>query len=184
MRSMLNVKAGPLIKAVASLALVTLCGCEADLRSPNNGIGELEFPSRADFPPVADAMQARCGTLDCHGQIGRNMRVFGRLGLRLPGEGGDPMSPLTTDEEYTASYLSVTNLEPETMSKVVKNELSPVQLAFVRKPRELEKHKGLQLMTKGDPLDRCLVGWLTGTPDPDACTQVILTPKPEPDGGQ
>jgi hypothetical protein len=69
------------------------------------------------------------------------------------------------------------------MTKVVKKELSPIQLAFVRKPRSIELHKGHQLMTQGDPLDRCLVGWVTGAFDADACMTVVTTHRPEPDGG-
>jgi hypothetical protein len=131
---------------------------------------------------VADAMQKHCGTLDCHGQIGRNLRLYGRLGLRLPGDGGtlDP----TTEAEYHASYLAVIGLEPEALSKVVNKDSSPFELTMVRKPRGLEKHKGLQLMDRGDALDICFVGWLIGEYNVDACAAAIDIPRPEPDGGQ
>jgi hypothetical protein len=168
--------------ALLALGIVAMSGCGADLRSPESGIGDLAVPSRDDFALVGDAMQRRCGTLDCHGQIGRNLRLFGRLGLRLPG-GGDLFDP-TTEEEYSASYRSTVGLEPETLSKVVKKDVSPYELAMVRKPRGLESHKGFQLMTRGDALDICIVGWLIGEPSPDACTAVIETSKPpESDGG-
>jgi hypothetical protein len=180
---MFNVKATQLMKAQALLVLSTLCGCEADLRTPNSGIGELQVPSREDFTLVSDAMQLKCGSLDCHGQIGRNLRLFGHYGLRLA-DADNPYEPfMSTPEEYEASYLSVTGLEPETMSKVIKKELTPIQLALVRKPREIEKHKGHHLMTQGDALDRCLVGWLLAAFDPDSCTTVITSGKPEPDAG-
>lgn len=32
---------------------------------------------------VADALQPSCGTLDCHRQVTRNLRLFGARGLRL-----------------------------------------------------------------------------------------------------
>lgn len=168
---------------LAALLIVPASGCTADLRSPENGIGALAVPSREQFPLVGDAMQKYCGTLDCHGQIGRNLRLYGRLGLRLPGDGGGTFDP-TTDEEYGASYLSVIGLEPETLSKVVKKDSSPFELAVVRKPRGLELHKGSQLMSRGDALDLCIVGWLIGEASADACTVAIETPRPEPDGGQ
>ena len=182
MRFASNVKATQLAKVQALLVVSTLWGCGADRNSPNHGIGELAVPDRADFPLVSDAMQLRCGTLDCHGQMGRNLRLFGHFGLRLDNS-HNPFEPPTTEAEYDASYLSVVGLEPETTSKVIKRELTPVQLAFVRKPRAIELHKGHQLMTQGDPLDRCLVSWLLGAFDADACTTVIETPRPEPDGG-
>jgi hypothetical protein len=181
MTSIFKFKTAQLLKA-QGFACALLCGCQTDLRSPNHGL-ELEYPAREDFALVSDAMQLRCGTLDCHGQIGRNMRLFGRFGLRLA-DTDSPFEPLTTEAEYEASYWSVVALEPEAMTRVVRGDESPIQLAFVRKPRGLEKHKGLQLMSKGDPLDRCLVGWATAAADPDACTEAIQTPRPEPDGGK
>jgi hypothetical protein len=182
--SFICAKATQLMKAQALLAFLTLGGCGGDLSSPNHGIAELQFPSRADFPPVSDAMQLRCGTLDCHGQVGRNLRLYGHYGLRLK-DTDNPFDPfMSTEEEYEASYRSVTELEPEMMSKVVKKEAQSIDLVFVRKPRGLEKHKGHTLMYQGDPLDRCLVGWVKGAFDPDACMTVITTSKPEPDGGQ
>jgi hypothetical protein len=168
---------------LAALLMVPVSACGSDLRSPENGIGELAVPSREQFPLVGDAMQKYCGTLDCHGQIGRNLRLYGRLGLRLPVDGGGTFDP-TTEEEYGASYLSVIGLEPETLSKVVKKNISPFELSMVRKPRGLETHKGLQLMSRGDALDLCIVGWLIGETSADACTVAIETPRPEPDGGQ
>jgi hypothetical protein len=184
MSSIFDVKAMQFRKAQALLAFSMLAGCGGDLSSPNHGIGELQFPSRADFPGVSDAMQLRCGTLDCHGQVGRNLRLYGHYGLRLK-DTDTPLDPfMSTEEEYEASYLSVTQLEPEILSKVVKKEAATIDLTFVRKPRGLEHHKGHQLMSQGDSLDRCLVGWLTGSFDADACTAVTTTPKPQPDGGQ
>jgi len=182
MRS-INVKATHLMTSQALLVFLTLGGCGPDLRSENSAIGDLQFPTRDDFPAVSDAMQLKCGTLDCHGQTGRNLRLFGHYGLRLA-DGGNPIDPFeSTEEEYEASYLSVIGLEPEAMTKVVRKQLAPIDLQFVRKPRNIESHKGHQLMSKGDPLDRCLVGWLTAAFDADACTYVVTHPKPEPDGG-
>src|SRR3954467_11362409 len=79
----------------------------------------LQPPPRAGFARVADALQPSCGTLDCHGQIGRNLRLFGARGMRL-----DPKEAsaegTTTPAEYLATYWSVVGLEPEETSAVVR----------------------------------------------------------------
>ncbi|MDP8998798.1 MAG: hypothetical protein M3O46_01660, partial [Myxococcota bacterium] len=69
---------------------------------------------------------------------------------------------------------------PEAMSKVVQQQALPNTLAMIRKPLGIEKHKGNQLMVDGDPLDRCMIGWLVGTPDENACTTVSQAQRPFP----
>jgi hypothetical protein len=145
---------------------------------------EAQLPSRDEFPVVAHAMQLRCGTLDCHGQVGRNLRLYGVGGLRL----STPESPIvdsvfdpTTVPELDASYQSTIGLEPEALWRVRDQRASPTQLSLVRKIRGIEKHKGGQLAHEGDALDRCLVLWLTADADPDSCEQVIAAPRPEVD---
>ena len=68
---------------------------------------------------VADAMQPSCGTLDCHGQPDRNLRLYGGRGLRL-----DPVKASkdgdTEPPEYEANYWSVVALEPEILSTVTR----------------------------------------------------------------
>jgi hypothetical protein len=170
--------------AALSCALY-LFGCN-DL-SPSGPQENLSVPSRSAFPPVGDAMQLRCGTLDCHGQVGRNMRLYGRYGLRLD-PNDDPLTELTSDAEYEASFESIVGLEPETMSNVVQHLADPEALTMVRKSRGIEEHKGGQIVTPGDPLDTCMVGWIVGAFDAGACESVVQTPRPEPpapgaDGG-
>jgi hypothetical protein len=168
-----------------SIALA-LFGCGGDLTS-SDAQGRLSVPSRADFPVVADSMQLSCGTLDCHGQVGRNMRLYGRYGLRLDPT-YDPLTEQTSDAEYDATFASVVGLEPEAMSNVVRHLASPDALTMIRKARGIEDHKGGKLVTAGDPLDSCIVGWLTGGLDAGACNAVVNAPRPEPprttpDGG-
>jgi hypothetical protein len=62
--------------AAASVSCVGVVGGDA----PNF---VLSAPPREGFESVADAMQPSCGTLDCHGQPGRNLRLYGGRGLRL-----------------------------------------------------------------------------------------------------
>lgn len=156
-------------------------GCGAE---PEAGpLGETQPPVRAQFRAVAEAMQHRCGTLDCHGQVGRNLRLHGLGGLRLSTPEhpiDDPNVDATTASELDASYESTIGLEPENLWRVLAQGADPNQLSIVRKTRGIEKHKGGQLARTGDPLDRCLVLWLTGKADPIPCKQVNDARPPDP----
>jgi hypothetical protein len=176
---------GDRTSARAASLLVILAwfgGCTTDVSSTDRRINELLVPSRFSFARVADGMQVHCGTLDCHGQVGRNMRLYGHHGLRLAST-DNPFDPQTTFDEYSASYASVVGLEPEIMSLVVEKQINPESLAMVRKPRGIEQHKGGQLMVENDTLDRCVVGWITGDFQVDACSTVADDRRPEVDGG-
>jgi hypothetical protein len=124
---------------------------------------------------VADYLDVRCGSLDCHGQTTRNLRIWGCDGMRL-----DPKAipscvvPLggteTTPDEYQATYRSLVGLEPTVMSEVYDNHgAHPELLTFVRKARGLEAHKGGALITPGDAQDICITSWLAGNTDMTAC---------------
>jgi hypothetical protein len=133
-------------------------------------------PDPASFPPVSASLGHGCGTLDCHGQVGRNLRLVGFEGLRLdPADvpGGVP----TTTAEIEANYDSVVGLEPEVMSAVVADGgARPERLSLVRKGRGTEHHKGGAVVMVGDAPDRCLTSWLAGALDADACTAALTTP--------
>jgi hypothetical protein len=142
----------------------------------------LAAPARATFEPVDDVLQTTCGTLDCHGQIGRNLRLYGGRGLRLSPQ-GNPADDPTTPDEYDASYWSVIGLEPEVMSDVVLDHGQlPERLTMVRKARELEHHKGGKLFEAGDERDRCVTSWLAGNVDVTACKigKELLRPSATP----
>jgi hypothetical protein len=161
---------------------VLLIGCKADLYEGVPRNRELDVPSFATFQRVSDAMQLHCATLDCHGQIGRNLRLYGHYGMRLDPK-DNPLEAPTTVAEYEGSYWSLVGLEPEIMANVVADRASPDALAMVRKPRGIEQHKGGKLMAPGDSLDRCVVGWVTNQFDAAPCEEVIMTQRPELDGG-
>jgi hypothetical protein len=164
-------------------SLFAVAGCTTDVQDTNaRQTGPLSVPNRVGFEVVADAMQLHCGTLDCHGQIGRNMRLYGMYGLRLSPQ-DDPLNQPTSQAEYDADFWSVVGLEPEAMAKVVDHQTGPETLSMIRKARGIEKHKGGQLDVQGDALDRCMVGWLVGPLDTDACNSVVQTPRPQLDGG-
>ena len=134
------------------------------------GRSDVAVPDRAQFEQVADAISQSCATLDCHGQIGRNFRMYWGRGLRLlptdrPGEGA------TTTEEYDETYKSLVALEPYKLDAVVKGTTSPESLTLVRKGRGVEHHKGNAMLVPGSDADRCLVTWLANAIDTEACTR-------------
>ncbi len=132
---------------------------------------------------VTTVFEKRCGSLDCHGSLARNMRIYSSGGLRLPNEGGTaPGQGATTLDEITANYLSITNLEPEQMTQVVAHGADPYSLLILKKPLELERHKGGPAITRGDDAETCIVSWLkTGsgnTVDKNSCAKAAVFPNP------
>jgi hypothetical protein len=166
--------------AVALGAASAVASCSA---VPNDARIGIEAPvgPTGTFTVVGDYIELRCGSLDCHGQPGRNMRVWGQFGMRLrtgntPGL-APPLSPMTTPDEYQATYRSVVGLEPTVMSSVVSNHgAHPEDLTFVRKARGLEAHKGGVLITPGDPQDVCITSWLASNVDVNACGLALTYP--------
>lgn len=123
----------------------------------------------AVFKPVEGAMGAGCASLDCHGQPGRNLRLYDARGLRL-------MSPdvsglgVTSDAEIIADEESLLGLEPDTMALVLHEKgADPTRLSVVRKARGLEVHKGGVVWPEGSDGDVCLLSWLASNIDADAC---------------
>ena len=120
-------------------------------------------------------LDARCGTLDCHGSTFRNLRLYGKEGLRLdastlPGAGD------TTPAELDVDYRSVVGLEPEVITAVVRDQgARPERLTMIRKARGTEDHKGGQLWSAGDDQDRCVTTWLAGQADADACARALAS---------
>jgi hypothetical protein len=162
-----------------SIALtLLLLGCGPSLEEQTRQHSSvLVAPTQETFPEVSDALQQSCATLDCHGQVGRALRIYGYGGLRLSSL-DTPLGDPTTDPEYLASYEALVSLEPETLSRVVTEQADPNQLSLVRKTRGIEHHKGGQRAITGDALDRCIVLWLTGHFDPEPCTDVVDTLHP------
>src|SRR5687768_7895351 len=62
---------------------------------------------------VAAVFEKRCASLDCHGQVARNLRLYSSRGLRLPNDAGLlPGAGDTTQDELAANYQSILTLEP------------------------------------------------------------------------
>jgi hypothetical protein len=137
--------------------------------------------SEEEFGPVGDFLEHRCGSLDCHGQMSRNLRIWGCEGMRLDPHALPICGPLgggfTTVAEHQATYRSLVGLEPTVMSAVVEGHGEhPELLTFVRKARGLEAHKGGTLITPGDDQDVCITSWLAGNTSTDACNAAIGYP--------
>ncbi|HVY47824.1 MAG TPA: hypothetical protein VHB21_18175 [Minicystis sp.] len=137
---------------------------------------DVRGPPEDQFQPVALYLVHRCGSLDCHGEPGRNLRLYGQYGLRLD-RGALTNGGPTTPDEIEADYRSVVALEPEIMTEVVHDHgKDPQQLTFYRKPRGLEHHKGGTLIKAGDPQDVCIRSWLASSTDVASCQAALDTP--------
>jgi hypothetical protein len=166
---------------VTLLSAAAVSSCSAVPADARIGI-DAPNGSEAQFGIVGDYLEHRCGSLDCHGQVGRNLRIWGCEGMRLDPKaipvcsvplGGSP----TTPAEHQATYRSLVGLEPTVMSTVVADHgAHPELLTFVRKARGLEAHKGGVLITPGDDQDVCITTWLAGQTDVTACANAIGYP--------
>jgi hypothetical protein len=143
---------------------------------PGNPSG-CNTPTFADFMPagddnnkivgVGDFMIQRCGSLDCHGQVGRPLRLYGKDALRLAdaGTGGTAPSTLnnTTPQEYQADFDTIVALQPEDMARVMTGIQDPNTLLLLLKPTNSLVHKGGPVIFASPPDYGflCLVDWLT-----------------------
>ena len=165
-------------------AATTLLACE---EIPSAGL--LQCAPLEDFKPVSNVLERRCGTLDCHGEYARPLRIYGQTGLRFVTEEEVQNPDLarendtisggkgTTVEEVELNWRSVCGLEPERTAQVVAGSLSPRELMLIRKPLQLEtsleKHKGGQLFLSGGPGEVCVSCWLQGFPDTTECADAL-----------
>jgi hypothetical protein len=164
---------------LAAAALVCGANLLPSCSGPSEENESLTFPDSASFPAVSDALEINCGTLDCHGSIYRNMRLFGIYGARLNSmlvPGRDP----TTPDEYKANYDSVVSIQPENLAAIVANHGQGFdQWELILKGTNAEVHKGGQRMMKGDPTYTCIQSWVNGAVDMSACLQSAMLMKPE-----
>jgi hypothetical protein len=170
---------GALVSVGSAGALIAASACGFN----QNATTELVGPDFSQFVGVlpdggqtigvCQLLQTRCGTLDCHGQISRPLRIYGQEGLRLTDGGSEDAENMTGQEpttaaEFRADYLAVIGLQPELMAEVVQGSQPPDALMLVRKPAGLERHKGGQVIVQGPPPDpayQCIVSWLTTSPE-------------------
>ncbi len=154
--------------------IATLLACTS---APSDARFVATPPDAKSFPPVAAMLIQACGTLDCHGTVGRNLRLYGDTGLRLSLTDVPSTLIPTTDGEVAQNYASIVGLEPELLSAVVASGgMDPERLTFVRKARGMEAHKGGAVVAAGDARDVCITTWLKGHADASSCTAALALP--------
>ncbi|HKU43150.1 MAG TPA: hypothetical protein VJR89_33550 [Polyangiales bacterium] len=154
----------------------TLCLCAVGC---SELLGESACEPAQDFAAVSDMLGARCGTLDCHGQVGRPLRLYTSRGLRLAaddesGHGG------TRTAEHTANLRAVLGLEPELTCEVLADRgREPERLTLVRKAFGSEQHTAGEVLARRDAGRACLLSWLAGRVDPERCESAAEAGRPE-----
>jgi hypothetical protein len=164
------------------LLTLVLVACSA----PDSGALMAPPPTtRARLVPfqslVSPVFEKHCGSLDCHGSIGRNLRIYSSNGLRLPNDAGLRTSfGDTSEQERTANYHAILGLEPERTEEVLAGG-DPYELLVLKKPLAIESHKGGQPIRRGDDSETCIVSWLRASDqapvDSNACTRAAIFPK-------
>ena len=71
-------------------------------------------------------------------------------------------------------------LEPEILGQVLFEHGDPLTLTVVRKARGTEHHKAGTVLKTGGDADKCLLSWLTGNVDKNACTNGQTVPNTPP----
>lgn len=140
----------PTIVAAAALAA---CGYADQGTEPLEPLDEAVYVR--DVHPI---FEARCATLDCHGDPGRPLRLYAETGLRLRDELRD--TPIT-DEELALDVEAARGVDPG---------VAPGRSLILRKPLAAAaggiEHEGGDLWTTRDePQAACVLAWLEGRED-------------------
>ena len=157
----------------AALALwFTTCalvlGSSACSSVDSGHVSQIAFPNRDEFKTaVSPFMEKRCGALDCHGQVGRPLRLYSQFGLRLKsGPNNTRDTSPTTEAELTENYFAVIGLEPEDLSDSLLSQGAYNDFLLLKKPLGIEgggvRHKGGPVLRGGDTGFDCLYSWVSG----------------------
>jgi hypothetical protein len=178
---------GVLVLAFSTLAVASCVGAPDTTEVTQVLTPDYEaFAGGGKNAGVHTFLEHRCGTLDCHGQLGRPFRLFSQYGLRAVNDSGivSGIQADTPDEIYS-NYLSAVGLQPEEMSRVVAGDDPVTDLLLVTKPTAMDTHKGGQVISVGDESYVCLTSWLTLLPsakpevrqaNADACNLAAMIP--------
>jgi hypothetical protein len=160
---------------LVGLPFAVLAACS--IKSETGDFGPL--PDQASFleNDVSPFLEARCGGLDCHGQQGRPLRIYGQTGLRLKErEDGTRDNSATTDDERKENYRSIVGLEPEALSTCFRTKGDDIaNFQLLLKPLDIEnggiRHKGGPVLrpSDADPGWQCLFGWVSGKVEGAEC---------------
>jgi hypothetical protein len=150
--------------------------------SPDSGaISQLVLPDKDQFinQGVNTFMEKRCGSLDCHGQIGRPLRIYSSNGLRKnDGPKGVRDTRATQPDEILANYYSVVGLEPEEISYGRATEGAFVDFLLLKKPLGIDqggvRHKGGSVLRSTDSGFECLITWVSGATDQAKCADAVI----------
>jgi hypothetical protein len=162
-----------LIVAAVSAIPALASGCVTQSAS------EVRFPSKESFVTgnVSEFLELRCGAMDCHGQVGRPLRLYGQYGLRMKATGAERGTEATTDAERSANYNAVVGLEPEDLSFSFQTGGEFTDFLLFKKPLDERgggvKHKGGPVLTDSDadPGWVCLRSWVRNRVQADKCKQ-------------
>lgn len=164
---------------VAALVLVVVGSACSSVDS--GAISPLALPDRQQFltQGVSTFMEKRCGALDCHGQIGRPMRIYSSNGLRKEnGPNGTRDVRATTPDELNDNYFSVVGLEPEEISRSRVTEGEFTDFLLLKKPLGIEgggvRHKGGPVLRSTDSGFECLITWISGAANKAKCDDAII----------
>jgi hypothetical protein len=153
--------------AAGALTLTNACS------SPDPGaITPLALPDKNQFitQGVSAFMEKRCGALDCHGQVGRPLRIYSATGLRKnDGPDGARDTRGTQPDEQSDNYYSVVGLEPEAISISRLTEGQYTDFLLLLKPLGIEgkgvRHKGGPVLRSTDSGFECMIQWISGVAD-------------------
>ncbi len=153
---------GSLVLALAATVVGSLPSCASV--PDRNRFTAVVAPDFAIYRANIDLfLHKRCGTLDCHGQAGRGYRIYGYRGFRLYSQDAGLISgqQATTDQEIQANFDAIISIEPEEMSRLIaENGENPNRLLFLRKPLNIERHKGGPSLAEDDEGYKCITAWL------------------------
>jgi hypothetical protein len=162
-------------------ALTAVVGGSACSSVDSTAVSPLALPDRDQFinQGVSAFMEKRCGALDCHGQIGRPLRIYSVNGLRKSvGPKGTRDVRGTTPDELNDNYFAVVGLEPEEISQARITEGAFTDFLLLKKPLSIEgggvRHKGGPVLRSTDPGFECLISWIAGAVDSAKCADGII----------
>lgn len=115
----------------------------------------------------------RCGSLDCHGNPGRLLRIYSRHSLRAP---GTPRSSGMTQREYQENLQSFAAMDrPEAGEGFILKKGLSIDAGGLA-------HVGGDVWTSvEEPGYRCIDAWLKGSQDPKACQSAVALVDPDDD---
>jgi len=164
-----------------ALLVASNSGCITSVDSA--AISPLALPDKDQYinGGVSPFMEQRCGALDCHGQVGRPLRIYSINGLRMQdGPNGGRDLTDTNLKEREANYFSTVGLEPEAISTALVTKGAYTDFQLLKKPLGVEgngvRHKGGPVLRSTDSGFECLITWISGQVDPQRCKDGLIPP--------